>query len=108
MAQFAIALLAAMTLTPAFFVWRFFQQVRSLRKRYAGITDLEAEITGARDRLRQTKREQQDFDSENEQRRLTRAVPEDWREWIERMTAPNPKSRLAAMEDARGWAGDYQ
>src|SRR5437867_1452659 len=69
MAQFAIALLAAMTLTLAFFVWRFFQQVRSLRKRYAGITDLEAEITGARDRLRQTKREQQDFDSENEQRR---------------------------------------
>jgi len=42
------------------------------------------------------------------ERRLTRAVPEDWREWIERMTAPNPKSRLAAMEDARGWAGDYQ
>ncbi len=44
-------------------------EARDLRTRYSTIIDLEAELTAVKNKLDQTKRDQQQFDSENEQRR---------------------------------------
>lgn len=52
-----------------YFTLRFFREARSLRIRYSSIIDLDTESTIAKKRLDQAKREQQEFDSENERRR---------------------------------------
>ncbi|MGO9269780.1 MAG: DUF4041 domain-containing protein [Terriglobia bacterium] len=44
-------------------------EARELRERYSRIIDLEGELTAAKDKLDQTKRDRQRFDSENEERR---------------------------------------
>ena len=69
MAQLVIILLGLIIVTLAFFVWRFFKDARDLRTRYSGITDLEAELAALRKKIGQTKQEQKEFDSENQQRR---------------------------------------
>ncbi len=63
MNQLIAILLGTIILMLALFVVRFFQEARKLRTRYSGVTDLEAKLTAVRDRLEQTK-------SENEQRRV--------------------------------------
>jgi len=68
--QFVIILLGTLTvLVLAFFVLRFFREARNLRRRYSGIIDFDAELTAVRNKLEQAKREQQEFDSEDERRR---------------------------------------
>ena len=70
MAQLVTILLGAVTLTLAFLAWRFFTEARALRTRYSGIADMEAELMEMKKKVEQTKREQQEFDSENRTRRL--------------------------------------
>ncbi len=90
MAQVVTILLGAVILALAYFAWRFFKDARdlrtryskltqeyehaltdarNLRTRYSGIIDLEAELAAVRNRLEQAKREQREFDSEDERRR---------------------------------------
>lgn len=69
MNQLVTIFLGTTTLILGFFVWRFFQETRNLRTRYSGITDLEAELTAAKSQIEQTKRDQREYDSENERRR---------------------------------------
>ncbi len=91
MAQVVTILLGAIILALAYFAWRFFKEARdlqtryskliqeheraltearNLRTKYSGIIDLDSELTAVRNRLDQTKRERQEFDSENERRRV--------------------------------------
>lgn len=91
MYQVFIVLLGAIALVLGFFVWRFFEEARSVRTKYSaltqqyeqaltdaqslktrfsGVTDLEAEEAVVRNKLEQTKKDQQRFESEDEQRRL--------------------------------------
>jgi hypothetical protein len=64
-----VTIMSVIALTLMFFAWRFFKEARELRTRYSGITDLDAEVGAARNRLEQAKRDQQYFDCENERRR---------------------------------------
>lgn len=68
--QFVVILLGSVTiLVLVFFVLRFFREARNLRTRYSGIIDFDAELAALRNKLEQAKREQREFDSENERRR---------------------------------------
>lgn len=91
MAQVVTILLGAIILGLAYLAWRFFKEARdvqtryskltheheraltearNLRTRYSGIIDLEAEITAVANKLEQTKREQREFESESQTRRV--------------------------------------
>jgi hypothetical protein len=66
--QLIIVLLGSATVVFAFFAWRFWQQAETIRKRYAGISDIQAEVTAAQSKLDQTREAQKQFESESQQR----------------------------------------
>ena len=65
-----ISLLSVTTIAGAFLAFRYFQQTHDLRNRYSRITDVEAEAAVAKKALEQTRRERQEFQSENEKLRV--------------------------------------
>ncbi len=69
MSQLIIALLGALTLALAFFVWRFWQQAETIRKRYAGILNIQAEVAAVQSKLDQAREAQKQFESESQQHR---------------------------------------
>ncbi len=64
-----IALLAAITLFLAFLSWRYWQQAGAVRKRYAGVISIQAEVAAAQSKLEQARQTQQRFESEYQQGR---------------------------------------
>lgn len=61
--------LGTLALIFAFFAWRWHQDARSLRTRYASIINIHAELTAAKDSLEQTRREQQEIASSSKRQR---------------------------------------
>ena len=69
MSAVIIVLLGAITLFLAFLSWHNWQQAGALRKRYAGVISIQAELSAAKSKLEQARQTQQQFESENQQRR---------------------------------------
>jgi len=67
--QLIIALLGVLTLALAFFGWRFRQQAETIRKRYAGILNIQAEVAAAQSKLDEAREAQKQFESESQQSR---------------------------------------
>jgi len=61
--------LGAVALVFAFLSWKFWQQAITLRKRYAGIINIQDEVAAAQRKLEQAKQAWEDFERESQQRR---------------------------------------
>ncbi len=76
MSLLIIGLLIVIGAVVGFVARRFWQQARSLQeenqtlqRRYAGVIDVDAHLAATKAKIEETRRAQQQFDSENEQRR---------------------------------------
>ena len=69
MNQLFVVLLSIAVVLLGFLAWRFLRQARSLQERFAGIINVEANLTSARNKLEQIKQTQQQIESENAHRR---------------------------------------
>jgi hypothetical protein len=94
--QILIILLGILTiLVLAFLAWRYFQEARNLRSRYADIIDHDAALTTVKKQLDQAKQDQQEFDSENARRRAK--VDEEYKNALN--TYEDLKKEIALLEE---------
>ncbi len=69
MTLLVIALLIAVVLLLAFLSWRYWQQVRALQQRYAGVNSVQSEVSALQLKLEQAKQHQKQFEADSQQRR---------------------------------------
>lgn len=68
MSQLIIALLGTLIFALAFFAWHFWQQAKTIRRRYAGVLNIEAEVAAAKSKLDQAQNALKEFELESQQR----------------------------------------
>jgi Skp family chaperone for outer membrane proteins len=69
MAYAVFVILSAITLFLVFCCLKFWKELQTLQRRYAGIIDVKAEIAAHQKTLEQSRQVQQDFERENQQKR---------------------------------------
>jgi hypothetical protein len=69
MAYAVFVILSAITLILVFYCLKFWKELQTLQRRYAGIIDVKAEIAAHKKTLEQSRQAQQDFERENQQKR---------------------------------------